>query len=51
PGIGRYMVTGINTRDFPVIQATVLVVAVSFVLANLLTDLFYAFIDPRIRYD
>ncbi|HSW10522.1 MAG TPA: ABC transporter permease [Bacillota bacterium] len=51
PGIGRYMVTGINTRDFPVIQATVLVVAVSFVLANLVTDLVYAFIDPRIRYD
>jgi ABC-type dipeptide/oligopeptide/nickel transport system permease component len=51
PGIGRYLVTGINTRDFPVVQGAVLVVAVSFVLANLLTDLAYAYIDPRVRYE
>lgn len=51
PGIGRYMVSGITARDFPVVQAAVMVVAAGFVLANLLTDLAYAYIDPRIRYD
>ncbi|MBW6456751.1 MAG: ABC transporter permease [Trueperaceae bacterium] len=51
PGIGRYLVTGIQNRDFPVVQGAVLVIAVGFVLANLLTDVVYGFIDPRIRYD
>jgi peptide/nickel transport system permease protein len=51
PGLGRYLVTGISNRDFPVVQGAVLVIAVGFVLANLLTDLVYGFVDPRIRYD
>lgn len=51
PGIGRYLVTGIQNRDFPVVQGAVLFIAVGFVLANLITDLVYGFIDPRIRYD
>ena len=51
PGVGRYLVTGISNRDFPVVQGAVLVIAVGFVLANLLTDLVYGFVDPRIRYD
>lgn len=51
PGIGRYLISGINGRDFPVVQATVLLVAVSFVMANLITDLMLVYIDPRIRYD
>lgn len=51
PGIGRYLISGINGRDFPVVQATVLLVAVAFVMANLITDLLLAYIDPRIRYD
>ena len=51
PGLGRYLVTGISNRDFPVVQGAVLVIAVGFVLANLITDLVYGFVDPRIRYD
>lgn len=51
PGLGRFLVTGISNRDFPVVQGVVLVIAVGFVLANLLTDIVYGFIDPRIRYD
>ncbi len=51
PGVGRYMIGAINSRDYPVVQATVLVVAIAFVLANFITDLAYAVIDPRIRYE
>lgn len=49
-GIGRLMVQAINARDFPMVQGTVLVVASTFVLINLLTDMLYAVIDPRISY-
>ena len=51
PGIGRYLISGIYGRDYPVVQAGVLMMAISFVLANLVTDLAYGIIDPRIRYD
>ena len=51
PGIGRYLVSAINGRDFPAVQASVLLVAVSFVFANLATDLLLVYIDPRIRYE
>ena len=50
PGVGRYIVTAIGARDYPVIQATVLVVAVLFVLINLMVDIIYAFLDPRIHF-
>jgi len=50
PGIGRLIVDAILNKDFPVIQGVVLVVAVSYVLVNLLVDLAYAVLDPRIRY-
>jgi peptide/nickel transport system permease protein len=50
PGIGRYVVTAIQARDYPALQGTVLVVAVAFVLINLLVDVAYAAIDPRIHY-
>ena len=50
PGIGRYLVDGVNGRDFPVVQASVLVIATAFVLGNLLTDILIAYLDPRIRY-
>ncbi|MGE5631749.1 MAG: ABC transporter permease [Caulobacteraceae bacterium] len=49
-GIGRLMVQAIGARDFPMVQGTVLVVASTFVLINLLTDILYAVIDPRISY-
>ena len=51
PGIGRYLVSAINGRDFPAVQASVLLVALSFVFANLSTDLLLVYIDPRIRYE
>jgi ABC-type dipeptide/oligopeptide/nickel transport system permease component len=51
PGIGRLMVAGIRTRDLYLVQGCVLVMAVSFVLINLLTDLSYVVLDPRIRYE
>lgn len=50
PGIGRYALEGINLRDYPVVQGAVLAIALSFVLVNLLVDLCYGFLDPRIRY-
>ena len=51
PGIGRLAVGALNGRDFPVTQGVVLVAALMFILANLVTDLSYGFIDPRVRYD
>ncbi len=50
PGLSSYLVTGITQRDYPVVQAVVLVIATLFILLNLLTDLVYAVVDPRIRY-
>jgi peptide/nickel transport system permease protein len=50
PGIGRLLVSSISTRDFPVIQALVLIIALSTVAASLLTDLAYGLLDPRIRF-
>ena len=50
PGIGRLMVQAISTRDFPIVQATVMIVALIFVVVNLLVDLAYAWLDPRIKY-
>jgi peptide/nickel transport system permease protein len=51
PGIGRLAMDSIYARDYPVVQAIVLVVAISFVLINFLVDMFYAWLDPRIRYE
>lgn len=51
PGLGRYLVDGVNGRDFPVVQATVLLISVGFVFSNLLTDLLLVYVDPRIRFD
>ncbi|MDR7487080.1 MAG: ABC transporter permease [Armatimonadota bacterium] len=50
PGIGRLLVEGILARDYPVVQGAVLLVALAFVLVNLLVDLLYAVVDPRIHY-
>jgi peptide/nickel transport system permease protein len=50
PGIGRLMVAGIRTRDLYLVQGCVLVLAASFVVINLLSDLSYVLLDPRIRY-
>ncbi len=50
PGVGRLLVDAILARDYPVVQGAVLVLTLSFVLINLLVDIIYAFLDPRIRY-
>ncbi len=49
PGIGKLMVDAINARDYPVVQGGVLMIAISFTIVNLLIDILYAFIDPRIK--
>ncbi|KKI93130.1 peptide ABC transporter permease [Bacillus sp. SA1-12] len=50
PGIGRYLYDAIGYRDYPVIQSGILLIAAIFVVINLIIDLLYAFIDPRINY-
>ena len=51
PGVGRLLYEGIAFRDFPVVQATILLGGVMIVVVNLLVDILYAVIDPRIRYE
>ena len=51
PGLGLMTLTGINNRDYPVVQGCVLFIAFLYVLVNLVVDLLYAYIDPRISYD
>ncbi len=51
PGIGSLLVTSILNRDFPLVQATLLIVSLTFIVVNLLTDLVYFWIDPRIRVE
>ena len=51
PGIGRLMLQGIQTRDFPVVQATVLAAGLFYVVTALIVDILYAYVNPRIRYD
>lgn len=50
-GIGTYLINAINTRNYPVVQSTVFIIAAMFILVNLGVDIMYSFIDPRIRYD
>jgi peptide/nickel transport system permease protein len=51
PGIGTLAMNAIFTRDFPLIRAIVLVSASVFVVVNILVDLIYLYLDPRVRYD
>lgn len=51
PGLGQLTLTAINQRDYPVVQGCVLVIAFIYVVVNLITDILYAYIDPRISYD
>ena len=50
-GLGRLLIQGILNRDYPVVQGSILVVSAIFIFSNLLVDLLYTLIDPRIRYD
>jgi len=51
PGLGKHFVTSIGNRDYPVVLGTTLLYAVALVVANLVVDITYAWLDPRIRYD
>jgi len=50
PGMGRLMVESVSLRDYPTVQGVVVVMAVIYVMVNLMVDVFYAWLDPRIRY-
>jgi peptide/nickel transport system permease protein len=49
-GIGSLLLSGINNRDFPVVQGTVLFATVAYVVVNLIVDVAYSVVDPRIRH-
>jgi ABC-type dipeptide/oligopeptide/nickel transport system permease component len=51
PGVGRLLIQSINFRDYPLVQGCILLIAVTYVAVNLVTDLVYGLLDPRIRYD
>src|SRR5438093_86215 len=51
PGLGRYLVLSISARDYPVIMGTTLLLAIIVMVVNLIVDLSYALLDPRIRYE
>jgi peptide/nickel transport system permease protein/oligopeptide transport system permease protein len=51
PGLGRLIVNSMLARDYPVIQGAILIFALLYILVNLIVDLLYALVDPRIRYD
>lgn len=51
PGLGRLLIQSINARDYPQVQASILVIALTYILINLITDILYAYVDPRISYD
>ena len=51
PGIGRLMLQGISTRDFPIVQATVMASGLFYIVTALFVDILYAYVNPRIRYE
>jgi len=51
PGVGRLLIQSINFRDYPMVQGCILLIAVTYVAMNLLTDLVYGLLDPRIRFE
>ncbi|MDL2318835.1 ABC transporter permease [Eubacteriales bacterium OttesenSCG-928-A19] len=51
PGLGQYVLTGITQRDYPVVQGSVLFIAFVYVMINLLVDILYTYVDPRIQYE
>jgi ABC-type dipeptide/oligopeptide/nickel transport system permease component len=51
PGVGRLLVDAIFWRDYPLVQGAVLLIATAFIIINLIVDILYSFLDPRIRYN
>ena len=50
-GVGTYLINSINARNYPAVQSTVLIIAAMFVAVNLIVDLLYVVVDPRISYE
>ena len=50
PGVGRLLVQAVSRRDYPLVQGIVLIIAAVYVIVNLVVDLVYAYLDPRIRH-
>src|SRR5204862_6754493 len=50
PGVGRLVVDAVFSRDYPLVQGVVLLIAIGFIVTNLVVDLTYSWLDPRIRY-
>lgn len=50
PGVGRLVVDAVFARDYPLVQGVVLLIAIGFILSNLIVDVLYGWIDPRIRF-
>ncbi len=51
PGLGRLLIQSITRRDYPQLQGIILIIALTYILVNLLTDIIYSYVDPRIQYD
>jgi peptide/nickel transport system permease protein len=51
PGVGRLLIQSISFRDYPLVQGCILLIAVTYVAMNVLTDVVYGLLDPRIRFD
>jgi peptide/nickel transport system permease protein len=51
PGLGRLTYQAISARDYPLVQGCILIIALTYILINLATDLLYSVVDPRIRYE
>ena len=51
PGIGRLLIQSIGFRDYPLVQGCILLIALTYVAVNLITDMLYGVLDPRIRYE
>ena len=51
PGVGRLLIDGIYARDYPIVQGAVLLIAVTYVFINLIVDVFYKWLDPRIKLE
>ena len=51
PGLGRLLIQAITTRDYPQVQASILVIALTYIMVNFLSDLMYGVVDPRIKLE
>jgi ABC-type dipeptide/oligopeptide/nickel transport system permease component len=51
PGLGRLLIQSINTRDYPQVQASILVIALTYIMVNFISDLLYGVVDPRIKLE